>query len=202
MSTLTLGASQDLNSLTINYADEGTQGVDLNSKETEFHALRIHGGDLAGAKSALAAGIQNAKINGEGIYDSGLHASSAIGIAKLTDAHGDDYVLIRPTRIGDLNLDGAVTISDFIDLASHFNAAGDWQAGDLNGDGVVTISDFIDLASNFNTSYAGAALPISTADQLALNAFARAHGVSLVPEPGSLAIFFAGVCLLRRRRRL
>ena len=200
MSTLTLGASQDLNSLTINYMDEGTQAVDLNSNETEFHALRIHGGDLDGAKSTLAAAIQNARINGEGIYDSGLHAGAAIGIAKLVDAHGDDYVLIRPTRIGDLNLDGAVSISDFIDLASHFNSIGGWQEGDLNGDALVTISDFIDLASNFNTVYVGSALPISAADQLALDAFAAAHGVSLVPEPASLTILL-GAAFLRRRRR-
>ena len=43
------------------------------------------------------------------------------------------------------------TISDFIDLASHFGASSaTWQMGDVNYDGSVTISDFIDLASNFN----------------------------------------------------
>jgi len=202
LSILRLGASQDLSSLTINYADEGTQYVDLNSNEVEFHALRIHGGDLDAAKASLAAAIANAKINGEGVLDSGLHSGAAIGIAKLIDAHGDPYVLIRSTRLGDLNLDGAVTISDFIDLASHFNAAGDWQSGDLNGDGVVTISDFIDLASNFNTNYAGGAMPISAGDENTLEAFATAHGVSLVPEPGSLLIFVAAAGLSKRRRRV
>src|SRR6185436_15745113 len=126
---------------------------------------------------------------------------AAVGIAALTDAHGDPYVLIRPTRVGDLNLDGAVSISDFIDLASHFNAPGFWQEGDLNGDGGVSISDFIDLASNFNTAYAGNSLPISAADQSMLSAFAAAHVVSLVPEPASLTILFLGACLLPRRRR-
>ena len=37
-----------------------------------------------------------------------------------------------------------------------------WQEGDLNYDGQVTISDFIDLASNFNTSYSGDILPIGS----------------------------------------
>ncbi|HEV8378209.1 MAG TPA: hypothetical protein VGP99_05120, partial [Tepidisphaeraceae bacterium] len=78
---------------------------------------------------------------------------------------------------------------------------GDWQAGDLNGDGLVSISDFIDLASNFNTAYAGDALPISAADQSVLDAFATAHGVSLVPEPGAMTILVAASSLLRRRRR-
>src|SRR5207245_11729559 len=90
----------------------------INSNDVELPAMRIHGGDLDAAKGSLAAAIQNAKVNGEGILDSGLHEGAAIGIAKLTDAHGDAFVLIRPTRVGDLNLDGAVTISDFIDLAS------------------------------------------------------------------------------------
>jgi hypothetical protein len=201
MSTMTLGASQDLGSLTINYADEGTQYVDLNSNDVEFHALRIHGGDLDATKASLAGAIANAKTNGEGLLDSGLHPGAAIGVAKLIDAHGDGYVLVRPTRVGDLNLDGSVTISDFIDLASHFNGAGDWQSGDLNGDGVVTISDFIDLASNFNASYSGEVFPISAADRSALNAFAAAHGATLVPEPGAMGLFFAAGLLLRRRRR-
>src|SRR5205085_751716 len=47
--------------------------------------------------------------------------------------------------------DRTVSISDFIDLASHFNQpATKWSEGDLNYDGQVTISDFIDLAANFN----------------------------------------------------
>jgi len=80
--------------------------------------------------------------------------------------------LARLTRIGDLNLDGAVTISDFIDLASNFNKAGTWQEGDLNYDGFVTISDFIDLASNFNQSVSGEAMPISESDAAMLAQFA------------------------------
>lgn len=52
------------------------------------------------------------------------------------------------TTNGDLNHDGHVTISDFIDLASNFNEEGQWYDGDLNHDGVITISDMIDLAAN------------------------------------------------------
>src|SRR6185436_1977942 len=101
------------------------------------------------------------------------HPNSALGIAQIEDAHGDISILIRPTRICDLNLDGKVTISDFIDLAANFNFDGpaSWRSGDLNGDGVVTISDFIDLASNFNTNYAGDVFPISAEDQQALSSF-------------------------------
>jgi hypothetical protein len=127
------------------------------------------------------------------------HLGSAIGVAIRPDAHGDNTLLVRLTRIGDLNLDGAVTISDFIDLASHFNGPGTWQDGDLNYDGVVTISDFIDLASNFNTSYTGTIFPLDPQDAQLLADFASAHGAS-VPEP-ICALSILPVLLLSRRRR-
>ena len=110
-------------------------------------------------------------------------------------------VEVRATKLGDLNLDGVVTISDFIDLASHFNVAGGWQEGDLNYDGTITISDFIDLASNFNTSYTGEVFPISSEDQQTLANFAASIGVS-VPEPGTMGVIAVGAFgLLGRRRR-
>jgi hypothetical protein len=184
-----LGANQDLRSLDIVDGD-GLQGVDLNSPggAGEGHAIRVYAADLAAAKSSLWSAVGHAAANPEdGIYDSGLasHAGSAIAVATMTDAHGEDFVLVKATRIGDVNMDGIVSISDFIDLASNFNAPGDWQHGDLNGDGVVTISDFIDLASNFNTSYSGATWPMSTSESAALAQFASSVGTS-VPEPGRL----------------
>jgi hypothetical protein len=200
-SLITLNSSQDLRDLKVAYSDPGPQAVDLNSTATEVHALRIYPDNLAETKAALQGAIQIGRAGGDGIIDSGLHAGAAIGIATLTDAFGDGYILIRPTRVGDLNLDGSVTISDFIDLASNFNSVGGWQDGDLNGDALVTISDFIDLASNFNTSYAGGSLPISAADRTALEQFAASQGVSLVPEPAAFSLFLAAPLLLRRRRR-
>ena len=62
----------------------------------------------------------------------------------------DNSIIVTHTLVGDLNLDRAVTIADFITLAGRFGNAGDWGVGDTNYDGQVTISDFLDLASNFN----------------------------------------------------
>jgi hypothetical protein len=201
-SLLTINADQDIQEFGISFEDASSQGVDLHSTATEFHSLRLYAFDQLTLRNRMAAAIAHAKTTpGDGLFDSGLHAGAAIGYGFFDDANGDGFMLIRPTRIGDLNLDGIVSISDFIDLASNFNAPGFWQQGDLNGDGVVTISDFIDLASNFNTAYAGEVFPISPEDQAALTAFAAAHGVSLVPEPASLSILFLGACLLPRRRR-
>ena len=114
-------------------------------------------------------------------------------------------MLMRPTRIGDLNLDGTVTIADFIGLASHFNNAGPnvtWQEGDINYDGAVTIADFITLASNFNQSYTGEVFAIDPADQQLLSSFAASVGAtSAVPEPGMLGLLGIAAALLPRRRR-
>src|SRR5205807_8361573 len=141
----------------------------------------------------LWAVISNANRAGapdpqDGILDSHLssHPPAGIGLAQLIDAHGDPYLLIRPTEIGDLNLDGQVTISDFIDLAANFGASGPditWQEGDLNYDNAVTIADFIDLAANFGASYAADGISASS-----------------VPEP-TMAILLLSLTPFVLRRR-
>jgi hypothetical protein len=132
----------------------------------------------------------------------GLHA-------ELEDRPGaGDHIFIRPTKVGDLNLDGNVSISDFIDLASNFGSIGTatWQEGDLNYDHNVSISDFIDLASNFGSSYSGTTVA-SPADFQAVASFASSIGVdpavvgSAVPEPGTLSLLAVGAMGLMGRRR-
>jgi hypothetical protein len=192
-----LGADQDLRELNFIVSDAGPHRLNLNSAAGPgmYRSLRVFSADLAAAKASLYTAIVSAATGGDGIFDSGLaaHPGSAIGLAQFAD-----HLYIRPTRVGDLNLDGAVTISDFIDLAAHFNSINaTWQEGDLNRDRAVTISDFIDLAANFNTNYAGEIWPISGEHQLALDAFVAAN----VPEPGMIGLSLAAVAMLARRRR-
>jgi hypothetical protein len=199
-SKLLLEADQNLGNLTIAQGGVGTQSVDLAG-----HALHIYSPALVAAKNSLWAAVRNAAASPlDGIFDSTLasHINARVGLAIVPDVHGDSHLLIRPTRIGDLNLDGNVTIADFIDLASNFNVTGTatWQEGDVNADGNVTIADFIDLASNFNTSYSGQVFPISAADQQTLASFAASAGVA-VPEPASLSLLGVGALLLSSRRR-
>ncbi|HEV8605723.1 MAG TPA: autotransporter-associated beta strand repeat-containing protein [Tepidisphaeraceae bacterium] len=200
-------ANADQNLRSLSGGGDGLQTFDLNTPPTPgaFRSIHIYAADLAAAKASLYSGIRNAIANsGDGILDSGLaaHSGSKLGLAQVADAHGDQNIFIRPTRVGDLNLDGTVTISDFIDLASNFNTLGTatWQEGDLNYDGNVTISDFIDLASNFNASYSGETFPISDADAQLLSNFAAAHGAS-VPEPATITVLALAASLVPRRRR-
>jgi hypothetical protein len=173
--------------------------LDLNSTATQFHSVRTYTmeeGVPAYYSDQINYGRQHP---GEGIFDSGLHSNAAIGMNISKDQFGNDVVFIRSTQIGDLNLDGCVTISDFIDLASNFNKPGFWFQGDLNGDGQITISDFIDLASNFNKCYDGTEFPIAATEQQMLTDFATANGATLVPEPSAMWLLFAVVAVLIRR---
>ncbi|HEV8291872.1 MAG TPA: PEP-CTERM sorting domain-containing protein, partial [Tepidisphaeraceae bacterium] len=216
-SSVVLNSDQDVASIRVDFDGTGNQSFDLASPPGpgQFRSVRVYASDLASAKTSLYGAIRTANVAGapsatDGIYDSGLvtHFGMKLGIAQAVDAHGDSYILMRPTRTGDLNLDGAVTISDFIDLAANFNQGNaTWDQGDMNYDGAVTISDFIDLASNFNGTYAGGAGAIGAEDQLTLARFASSVGVdpsiigSAVPEPATLGLLSVGGMLLGGRRR-
>jgi PEP-CTERM motif len=118
-----------------------------------------------------------------GAFDTITGLDAVNGLAFATIYHSD-HVDVIAALIGDLNLDQQVTISDFIDLSSHFNMTdATWRDGDLNGDGAVTISDFIDLASHFGQTYT---TPLAI--------------LSAVPEPSTLLLFALPLCCLRRRR--
>jgi autotransporter-associated beta strand protein len=208
--SVVLNSDQDLASIRVDFDVVGNQSFDLASPSGvgQFRSVRVYAADLASAKTSLYGAVRTANAAGapsatDGIYDSGLsaHFGTGLGIAEVTDAHGESYILMRPTRKGDLNLDGVVSISDFIDLATNFGSTNaTWQEGDLNYDGSVTISDFIDLASFFGSTYSGEVLPINPADERALSAFAAAHGAA-APEPATMGLVASAAMLLGMRRR-
>jgi hypothetical protein len=206
-SDVVLGADQHLRNIDIDTSAAGAQSLDLSSPTGLLQARRLHiyPADIASAKASLYAAIVNANVAGaadptDGIYDSNLHANAKIGMAQLIDAHGDSYILIRPTRPGDLNLDGTVTIADFLALAAKFGSPGTWQDGDINYDNTVTIADFLQLAGNFNSSYSGETWPIAPEENALLASFASSIGAAAVPEPASLTLLLGSALLLRRRR--
>jgi autotransporter-associated beta strand protein len=202
-SKVVLGSSVGLRSLVVDFQQSGVQTLDLNSPAAAgpaaFNALRVYAADLEAAKVGLYSAIVNANGGSgseDGIIDSNLHAGSAIGIGKMSD-----HVVVRATRVGDVNLDGSVTIADFLGLAGNFNLMGTatWQEGDLNYDRNVTIADFLALAGNFNSSYSGERWEVTAEERAILEGFAAAHGA---PEPGTMVLGIGVVVgLLRRRKR-
>jgi hypothetical protein len=112
LSNVTLtGSGTQLFDLAGTVALNGAQGV------------MVYASDLSAAKASLQNAFSSANISGgtlpvDGIIDSGLyaHAGAVVGIAQI-----GDHIYIRDARIGDLNLDGQVTIEDFINLASSFS---------------------------------------------------------------------------------
>lgn len=201
-----LAADQFLKGINVTFSDPELQSLDLNSPAAAgaFRSVRVYATDLVAAQNSLYAAITNALANpGDGLFDSGMaaHPGSRLAVIKSPDLHNDQHLLIRPAAIGDLNLDGSVSIADFISLASNFGASGvAWGEGDLNYDGSVTIADFIDLASAFGSSYTGEVFPISPEDSAQLAEFAAAHGAS-VPEPGLIGAAGVGILILSRRRQ-
>jgi autotransporter-associated beta strand protein len=157
------------------------------------------------ARQYIRAGHAGGEWTGNGIASSSADANQfAMGYAQagmlgLTEfaglpVQGTD-VIIRFTRYGDSNIDGAVNLTDFNNLAANFGSADAlWRQGDFNYDSTVNLTDFNLLAANFGL---GAAGPDVTPEDWAALA-------SAVPEPTGLIAFggvAASAALSRRRRR-
>ncbi|MFT3789024.1 MAG: autotransporter-associated beta strand repeat-containing protein [Tepidisphaeraceae bacterium] len=100
-------------------------------------------------------------------------------------------LVVKRTRSGDANLDGAVNFSDLLVLAANYNTGSAvWSGGDFDYDGTVNFSDLLVLAANYNQSFASGALAVD---------WAAAR--SSVPEPASALIAGLTVLCLRRRGR-
>lgn len=94
---------------------------------------------------------------------------------------------------GDANLDGVVSLADFLILREHFGTSGPdvyFQQADFNGDKAVTLADFLLLRANFGNAGGG--------DAAAMDAW-----LGTVPEPAtaSLLAVCGGLGMLRVRRR-
>src|SRR5205085_8120055 len=108
---LTMGSGSQLN---LNNNSMVINNGDLAAITAEIRAGLNHAGGIVGAPSSadLRLGSILNGTSGSPIYTEFEHVGSL---------HGGE-VLLKSTVVGDLNLDGAVTISDFIDLAANFGA--------------------------------------------------------------------------------
>jgi probable HAF family extracellular repeat protein len=99
---------------------------------------------------------------------------------------GDPYkysigFLAKPSLAGDVNLDGAVNMSDLSVVLTNFDKSGmTWTQGDLNGDGTVAMDDLTKVLAQFDNTIAASAGPTAAA----------------VPEPASLLLLGAAMVAL------
>ena len=118
-------------------------------------------------------------------------ADSLGSIPPIFGAMPTSAVLIRATRYGDADLDGAVNLLDFNRLAANFGLANKrWIEGDFNYDGTVDLLDFNLLAGNFGLSVIGPNVSPQDWSNLA----------AAVPEPVVGIGLLVSFALSRRRR--
>lgn len=127
----------------------------------------------------------------------GYADNAALGLTSFSGLAVDSTtVLVKYTFLGDSNLDGQVDITDLGNLATNWQAAGDWLGGDFNFDGTVDITDLGLLASNWQQGV-GSPLRPSLNEALA----SMALGSGSVPEPSMvcIAVVLAGAFARTRR---
>jgi len=139
----------DINRSTV-FIDYGNAGADAAMKGliTQYLASGYNGGAWSG--SAAVGIITSAAAAGN------LNHNTGIGWADWADGTGvnprPNTIEWKYTLVGDVNLDGAVNITDVNALVPHYNSTGSWTGGDFNYDGQVNITDVNALVPNYNTS--------------------------------------------------
>jgi hypothetical protein len=189
----------------------GTLDLTNNHLFIDYAAYGFGADPVSLIRAYLVSGYASGAWNGPGIDSSTAAVNSHYGIGY---ADGADHVVaglssgqieIKYTLLGDADLDGAVTGSDFTILASNLgNAVSSWDKGDFDYDGVVSGSDFTALVENLGKSASGADITLPTSDYTAIDAFAAANGLMAdVPEPtaASIIVAVASGLMVRRRRR-
>jgi len=172
-STLRIGAGVVLNRVRPNFIDFGLGlggVIDLAGGALLWRAEGLTPDFRTFLTRGYNAGAWN-RTNPAGAINSSLAASSPlldtvgyalgseIGISSIgsfTIAPGD--TLLRYTLDGDVNLDGAVNVSDLGVLATNWQQSSrSYTQGDVNYDGVVDVSDLGRLATNWQTALPAAA---------------------------------------------
>jgi T5SS/PEP-CTERM-associated repeat protein len=186
--------------------------------------LILHATDVATMTALLKAGYNGGLWNGSGIISSEAllagHSGQGLGIlsgANYLALHAGSPLLdgqtvlptdvvVKYTYLGDLNLDGAITASDYaqIDAAYllHPNSGNTWINGDLNFDGKITAADYALMDNAYahrNAALAATMIALHTQEFGA--PYTSALAAAAAPEPASLSLLALGAAALLVRRR-
>ena len=101
------------------------------------------------------------------------------------DSHQGLLALRDWLRLGDADLDGAVTTADYALWRKHQGTSGDWRDGDFSGNGIVDSADYDIWRVHFGESVPGNGAALT--------------GI-IVPEPHTCALFVMAVSGIASRR--
>lgn len=159
---------------------EHLPGSDFGVNPSEIERLEAFSDRVSQPTQAqyLGATISN--------YESG--SSSTFGTPNIWNS-GDDHQGLLALRNwlnpGDADLDGAVTLADYVLWRDHAGTAGDWRDGDFSGDGMVDQTDYSIWRAHFGeTSGGGSGL-----------------GTNAVPESGTGVLLVVGGLMFSAWRR-
>jgi autotransporter-associated beta strand protein len=194
-----LAASTGLATLSsLNITGDGTLDIANNHAIIDYAAGTQVAAD-ASIRDYLIAGRNGGAWNGAGGINSSSAALPANSHYAIGYADGADGVVaglsawqieIKYTLLGDANLDGVVSGSDFTILVGNLGkAVFGWDKGDFLYSSIVNGADFTALVGNLGKSASGAAMVLPAADYVAIDNFAAANGLLAdVPEPSLLII--------------
>jgi fibronectin-binding autotransporter adhesin len=164
--------------------------------------------------SSIALTGTSAIYRGLGVRDYGFDLANrppqssieGVTIESGTAAGSTASIAVKYTWVGDMDLDGKVTVNDYLEFLNYYRfqpatAYKSWMTGDFNYDGLINVNDYLALlnAYRFQGGQLGSGQAI-TDEMWAIGM----EVVSATPEPATLVLLAAGVvvALTRWRRRL
>jgi fibronectin-binding autotransporter adhesin len=171
--------------LVFDYTGMGTAtGESISDQVKTILAASYNGGTNSWASGTIYSTLANTNST----------TSCALGWTNNTTT---STVTVKLVLYGDATMDGTVNIYDLGQVLANYNKTGVWATGDFNYDGTVNIYDLGKVLANYNKSLDLSGATVSTSEYPGLdgNAVAalQAAGVTVVPEPGMVALLTSGI---------
>ncbi len=170
----------------------GSAGAWTGLLDVDETGITVNGASDATIRDEIIEGRSGGSWSGAGgITSTAAHNNAALAVGYLDTGSG---VKIACTVLGDANMDGTVSLADLNILLNNYGrTSATWGMGDFNYDGTVSLADLNLLLNNYGRTFAGDTVSGgANLDAAAIGAL-RADGITVVPEPGALALLAAGL---------